>query len=348
MDKEREYISIIAQEVEKELLPKFPNQNAIMQEILKEVDSLIEKKLVKIPIAGEDKKEGFGLWLKKAMSESSGGAGGYLVPAEYVNRILDIAKDSSFILKRADIIPVSSNLDYVPTLSNNVSFSWPGEGNAPSEGSPTFDQVQLDIKKGMAITYISNELLSDQKLAPAIDTYLTSLFGRAMGQEIDRVALVGNTGSSDPFNGIINTTNVTVVRTGSQTGLTYDGLIDCIFGVSDDYALEPVWIAHRAFYAKVLKLEDSEGHLIFSPEAKTLLGYEYLRSERMPYTFTADKPVAIFGDLKNVRIGLRQDLIVEASKDNRFTYDQLVLRAKFRIGIAIHPPSAFVVHKTNT
>lgn len=349
MDKEKEYIQIIAKEVEKELLPKFPDQNAIIQDILKEVESLVEKKLVKVPIAGEN-KENFATWLKKAMSEGTGSAGGYLVPPEYVNRILDIAKDASFVLKRADIIPVASNVDYIPNLSTDVSFSWVTEGNTPgSDTAPAFGQTTLNIKKGMAITYISNELLEDQKIGPAVDTYLTTLFGRAMGKEIDRVALVGDTTAGDPFNGILNTSGITVVRSASTTGIDYESLIDCIFGVSDDYALDPAWIGHRAFYASVLKIKDGVGTYILSPEAKTLLGYEMLRSERMPSSWAvADSPVAIFGDLKNIKIGLRQDLTVETSPYTKFTYDQTTLRAKFRLGIAIHPASSFVVYKTKT
>ena len=349
MDKEKEYISIIAKEVEKELLPKFPDQNAIMQDILKEVENLIEKKIIKVPIAGEN-KENFATWLKKAMSEGTGSAGGYLVPPEYVNKILDITKDASFVLKRADVIPVSSNTDYIPNLSTDVSFSWVTEGNTPSsDTAPTFGQVVLNIKKGMAITYITNELLEDQKIGPAIDIYLTTLFGRAMGKEIDRVALVGNTSVGDPFNGILNTTGVTVVRSASTTGIDYESLIDCIFGVSDDYALDPVWIGHRAFYASVLKVKDEAGNYILSPEAKTLLGYEMLRSERMPSSWTqADSPIAIFGDLKNIKIGLRQDLVVETSPHVKFPFDQTTLRAKFRLGIAIWPANAFVVYKTKS
>ncbi|KYC45221.1 MAG: Phage capsid family protein [Candidatus Methanofastidiosum methylothiophilum] len=346
MDKEKEYISIIAKEVEKELLPKFPDQNAIMQDILKEVEKLIEQKIIKVPIAGEN-KENFADWLKKALEE--GGSGGYLVPPEYVNRILDIAKDASFVLKRGDIIPVSSNIDYIPNLNTDVSFSWVAESATPtSDTTPVFGQTSLTIKKGMAITYISNEFLSDQKIGPAVDAYLTSLFGRAMGKEIDRVALVGSTSGGDPFNGVINTSGVTIVRSSSTTGIDYGSMVDCTNGVSTDYALEPVWIGHRLFYAKVLKIADTQNHPIFDPEAKTLLGYEYLKSERMPYTFTADKPVAIFGDLKNIRIGLRQDLTIESSPHNKFTYDQTTLRAKFRIGIAVHPAVAFVVYKTAT
>lgn len=303
-----------------------------------------------IPNIETKEEKGFSKWLKevmvKQMAEGTGSAGGYLVPPEYVNRILDITKITSIVLPRADVFPVSSNVAYIPTLTSGVSFVWTAENQEGTATQPTFGQVSMAIKEALGIVYISNALLEDQNLGPDLDRYLVNLFGSAMAKEVDRLALTGNTSSGDPFNGILNTANTVTVRSSSTTGIDYDSLIDVIFSLNDDKAIDPVWIGHRTFYAKCFKLKDDNGLPILNPTAKDLLGYPFFRSERMPSTYQADEPIAIFGDLKNVRIGLRRDLTIETSKDVRFTYDQTVIRAKFRLGIAIYDPSAFCVYKT--
>lgn len=341
--KEKEYLEILKKEIAKEFEGKFPEINTVVQKVLEE----IEKRNIKIPVAGEEKKkEGFAQWLRKAMAEGTGSAGGYLVPEEYVNKILDITKVKSLVLQFADVIPVGSSTAKIPNLASDVSFTWTNENSEISESDPSLGQITINIKGAKAITTIPNELLEDASIGPALDAWLTNLFGRAYAKEIDRVALVGNTGSGDPFNGIINTPGVPTKASSSTTGPDYNSLVDATFAISDDYALNPVWVAHRTFYSKVFQLSDSQNRPLLIPGAKELLAYPFYRNERMPSTFTADKPIAIFGDLSNVRIGMRRQLVIETSKHAKFTYDQTVIRAKFRLGLAIWSPNAFVIYKT--
>jgi HK97 family phage major capsid protein len=290
-----------------------------------------------------------GLVIKGPMLEGTGSAGGYLVPPEYVNRILDVAIQQSVVYPKVTKIPVASNQMYLTGVSSAVTFSYPGENATTTPTAPIIYQAGVPIKKGMALVDIPNELLADATIGGAVDAYLVNLIGRAFGKEMDRLILVGDTSSGDPFNGILNTSGITYVveATGHTSDVTYDALIDAINAIPSDYKLNPFWIAHRTFYAKAFEVKTTTNQPVLNPEAKTLVGYPFERVEVMPSTFAASKPIALFCDPVNVMFGMRQELQITASKEAKFDLDLTELKATFRFGFYIAYPSTFVVIKTS-
>lgn len=285
----------------------------------------------------------------KAMVEGTGSAGGFLVPVEYVNRIMDVAIQQSVLYPKTTKIPFASNQANITGVSSAVSFSYPGEATAPSATQPTLTQTSIPVKKGMALIDISNELLRDATIGGAVDAYLVSLLGRAYGKEMDRIIAVGNTASGDPFNGILNTTGIisVVEPTGNTTTVAYDSLVDTIFAISRDYNLNPMWLGHRAFYAALRKVKTTYGEPLFDPEAKTILGYPYAILEVMPSTIAASSPIALFGDPATVIFGTRNELEIIASKEAKFTQDVTTLRATFRFAVYLPYPQTWAVLKTS-
>jgi HK97 family phage major capsid protein len=285
----------------------------------------------------------------KAMVEGTGSAGGYLVPPEYVDRILDVAIQEAVVYPKVTRIPVASNQAYLTGVSTAVSFSYPGEATAPTPTAPTLTQQNVPIKKGMALIDISNELLADATIGGAVDAYLVRLLGRAYGKEMDRLILVGDTSKGDPFNGILNTSGITTVvaPSGNTTTIPYDTLVDATLAIPADYKLNPFWIAHRAFYGLIRKIKTTYNQPIFDPEAKTILGYDYAKVEVMPSEIAAGQPVALFADPSNVLFGMRNDLQITVSKEAKFAQDLTELRATFRFAFVVAYPQTFVVIKTS-
>ena len=341
----QEIIDETAKKIEEKL--KGEKSDEDIEKIVETVKNqiLADKKFVFAEGKAEEEPGTFAKGIKKALTEGTGSSGGYLVPVSYVNKIIDIMKVRSLVLQYADIVPVAANQVQVPTLSSGVHFTWTNENTAGTETNPTFGQLNMTVKKGMGITTIPNELLDDKTIGGAVDQYLVNLYGRAFAREIDRVALAGDTGAGDPFDGVINTSGVvTITGSASTTVPEYKKLVDMVFGLNDLYALNPIWVAHRTFYAQCLELLDANNRPILSPEAKTLIAYPYARNENMPHDFSLGKPIAIFGDLANIRIAMRQSLVIEASKHVNFTADQTVLRGKFRLAIGVAPADAFAVY----
>ncbi|MEM3541214.1 MAG: phage major capsid protein [Candidatus Bilamarchaeaceae archaeon] len=282
----------------------------------------------------------------KAMVEGTASAGGYLVAPQYVDRIFDVAMQSAVVFPKVTRIPLGSNQAYFTGVSSGITFSYPGEATAPNETKPTLTQTAVSVKKGMALTDISNELLADATIGGAVDSYLVNLLGRAYGKEMDRIILAGNTVNGDPFNGILSTANTITVRTASTTGIDYDALISTITAISDDYNINPMWVMHRLVLRAIYQLKDTVGRPLVEIPAKQLLGYPLGTVEVMPDTIAADKPLAIFGDFAQVYFGARQELQIAVSKEAKFSQDLTELRATFRFAIHIPYPSAFAVLMT--
>lgn len=339
----QEIINGVTKKLEEKLAGEKVDVNKIVQIVKAQI--LEDKSFLLTAKKDEEVPGTLAKGIKKALGEGTGASGGYLVPISYVNKIIDITKVKSLILQYADIMPVATNQASVPVLDSDVTFYWTNENTEGTESNPTFKQLNAPIKKGMAITPIPNELLDDETIGGAVDAYLEKLFGRALAKEIDRVALTGNKGNGDPFDGVINTSGVVVVTGTSTSDPEYKKLVEATFAISDDYASDPLWVAHRTFYSKCFQLESSDGKPVLSPEAKALVAYPFVRNERMPHTFTTGQPIALFGDLSNVRIAMRQGLTIEASKQVNFKSDQTVLRAKFRMGLGVTPADAFVLYK---
>jgi len=340
-----EIIEKTAQKVENDLNTKFITH----EEFLKAVKELTAHKDTYSVEPGTLAKSINDMITKGTLVEGTGSAGGYLVPPEYVNRIIDVAIQQSVVYPKVTRIPVASNQVYLTGVSAPVTVSYPGENAAPTPTTPTIYQNSVPIKKLMALVDISNELLADATIGGAVDAYIVNLIGRVLGKEMDRLILVGNTSNGDPFNGILNTSGITTVveATGHTADVTYEALIDATNAIPSDYKLNPFWVAHRTFFAKAFELKTTTNYPVLNPESKTLVGYPFERVEVMPSTFSASQPIALFCDPQNVMFGLRQELQITASREAKFSQDLTELKATFRFGFYIAYPQTFVVVKTS-
>jgi len=340
-----EIIEKAVQRIENELNSKFVTH----EELLKAMKEYQEHKDVYDIAPGTLTKAIRDIVFKGAMSESTGPAGGYLVPPQYVSRIIDVAIQQSVVYPKVTRIPVASNQAYLTGVSSAVTFQYPGEATATNPTAPTLYQGSIPIKKGMALIDIPNELIQDASIGGEVDAFIVNLIGKAFGKEMDRILVAGNTANGDPFNGILNTSGITYVvePAGHTSDVNYDSLTDVITAIPDDYKLDPYWIIHRTFLAQIYKMKDNTGRPYFEPSMKEIFGYPYVRLEVMPSDFSASKPIALFCDPANILFGMRQDLVIEASKEAKFSQDLTELKATFRFGFYVAYPQTFVVLQTS-
>lgn len=308
---------------------------------------------------------------KKAMSEGTTSAGGFLVPEEFTAQVYRIIEDFGLIAKLGTRIVMGSDTKNVPRVSASVSVSYPGENTAGTASQPTLQQVQLLAKTCVGLTAMSNELLADANVS--VVDLLAQLFAEAIAGEIDDQGL---TGSGSPFTGILADTGVNVVTMSStNTGfsnVTLNDLRDLITQVKP-WALQGAgYTMHRTIWAVVQKLRTGGTNsgdyfgaatnpvIVGVPQgyptatAGFLWGYPVYLSDKMPaLTDTAiSTKFVIFGNLKHVFYGVREELGVSISdsatvgSDNLFEKNMSAVRVIARHAIAVGLPSAFAVLKT--
>ena len=151
---------------------------------------------------------------KTAMAEDAGATGGYLVPTEFENRLLEAARESSVVrASGATVIPGNARQVEVPALDvetapdagesaflGGVSMAWTEEAAAITETEPSFRQVTLTAHKLAGYSLASNEVRADS--AQSLDSILSRLFGDAIAWFEDYAFLRG-TGVGQPL-GILN------------------------------------------------------------------------------------------------------------------------------------------------
>jgi len=296
----------------------------------------------------------------KALTEGTDSEGGYLVPEEFRAEVIRLAGEYGIARRYCRVVPMTRDVMKFPTVESGVTASWVDEGGTIGTSQPTFGQVTLTARKLAAITVMTNELLADANVD--VVRLLQQLFAEALAQAEDDALFNGSAGGNIP--GILNNANVTTVTMSagntSFADVTADDLADMIDQIPTNAARNARFYLHRNILTYLRKLKDNNGQYIWQPPASgqpgTIWGYPYELSEVMPDNSDdgAGKPFIVFGDLRYVLFGDRQQVSIKISTEGTvgnvklFETDQQAIRFIERIDIQLAVPSALVVLKTAT
>lgn len=248
--------------------------------------------------------------VRNALSEGADTEGGYLVPDEFENTLVQGLTENAIVRAHAHVITTSNGLHKIPVVASHGSAAWIDENGAYTESDESFGQVQLDAHKVGTIIKVSEELLNDS--AFDLEGYITSEFVRRIGDKEEEAFLTGN-GSSKPT-GILNETGGAQIgiTAASATAITADELIDLYYSLKAPYRKNAIWILNDTTVKLIRKLKDGNGQYLWQPaikdgEVNTILGRPYFTSAYAPAVAASAKSV-IFGDLSYYWIGDRQGI----------------------------------------
>src|SRR3990167_3285808 len=166
----------------------------------------------------------------KALNESEGAEGGFLVPEEFRAELLRISLETALVRPRARVIPMGRQTLAVPairdashatTVYGGVTVNWAAEGADISSNTnqPTFAQARLDAKKLTAYTVVSNELLADSAIA--LEATLNPMFAEAIAYFEDDAFIAGS-GAGQPL-GVLNAD--ALISVAKETGQNADTVV---------------------------------------------------------------------------------------------------------------------------
>ena len=243
--------------------------------------------------------------VSNVLQEGVDASGGYLVPVEYDNRLIDVLTEENVMRKLGTTITTSGE-HKINIAAAKPAASWIEEGGALTFGDATFDQKILDAHKLHVAVKVTEELLYDA--AFNLEGYLLDQFGRALANAEEEAFLMGD-GQGKPT-GIFDTTNGGVVSvTTKGASVSADDILDLIYSLKRPYRKNAAFILNDATLATVRKLKDGNGVYIWQPglvagEPDRLLGYPVYTSAYAPIQ-EAGKPVMAFGDFSFYNIGDR-------------------------------------------
>lgn len=300
---------------------------------------IIDKyKLVKsIDYFGEGKEKVLG-------GAGTGAAGGFLVPVEQSNKIIDLIAEGSVIRKLANIYPMSSLTATVPVATTNLTAFWIAEGAAKTPSDPVFAQMTLTAFELCCLTGVSDAFIADSD--PRVDMVLYKLFANAMirGEEL---AFLQGTGvaPADPITGIYNWAGISTIP---YSGDLMDDMADAIGAVEENNGEEISVLYPGRDKRKLRKMKDDEGqYLLQRPIEKgfpqTIWDANAIKNRYIPTNLGAgvNQSYQIVGDFNYAHIGDRQQVVIDSSMHWQFDHNQTYFRAVRRVAFRISDATKF-------
>lgn len=294
--------------------------------------------------------------ITRALSEGNNAKGGYLVPDEISNDIIDLMLKYGIARRDTNVVQMKSDSLYVPRFVSGPEVFFVNESQEITESDLVLDQVGVFAKKLAALVVWSSEL--DEDAVIDIGNMVADKAARAFAKREDECLFLG-TGSAY-YGGMIGLGpaltalgagtigNVAGVQVG--TGNTYAELVKADFvgvmarqanfeGSSPD---RMKWYMSMGFYYNVvlnmmLALSGNSRTDYETEVRPRFLGYPVEFINVLPTIEGNSQYVAFFGDMKaTVTMGVRRGFTFNESTEMRFKYDDIVGKATERFGLTVH------------
>lgn len=297
---------------------------------------------------------------KTAMSVGSDTAGGYIVPSEYVNEIIELLRAESIVMalgatSLTGLVGVPVEL---PKQTGGATAYWVGENSAITESNLTVGQITLTPKAVAALVKLSNRLLRLSN--PSVETMIRNDIGTVLALEIDRACLRGTGANTEPI-GIANTSNINTVTIGTNGGApTFDYLYNMQYELQLDNAFRGKlgYAFHPATRKKLLQTKiaqfsgDTGGEYIVQPmvsdaQLQAWMGFPYKMTTQIPINLTKgtaeDCTEIYFGNWAELIVGSWGGLEIMASKEtsDAFEKNQTWIRIIQEVDVAVRHAQSF-------
>lgn len=242
----------------------------------------------------------------RALEASSDVAGGYLVPMQFVARLIKAVDDLNFIRQMATVYPLSTG-DSVgfPSLDSDPDDAdWTSEIATGGEDSAmAFGRRELKPHALAKRIKVSNKLL--RSAAMDVEDIVLERLGYKFSRT-EEVAFLTGDGVDKPLGVFVaSDAGISTARDISEgnlaTEIQFDGLIEAKYSLKAQYWPNARWMFHRDGVKQVSKLTDANGQYLWQPSRQAgqpdmLLGHPVDMSENCPNTFTTGKYVGLFCD----------------------------------------------------
>lgn len=248
----------------------------------------------------------------QTLVEGTGSRGGYLVPEEFANMIVEDIRDLTVMRQIADAFPVSTDTYHLPTLAARPQVQWRSEAATKATTTVDFGEIVLTPYSLAGIVSLSNELVADASLGVNgnIVNMVAQLISRAIAEKEDKAFWTGS-GSTQP-------TGISQYTLGSvAAGLTDASRADAIkqtwVRLPQGYRNRAVWVMNSQTLEKVITLKDDQGNYLTSrlgdsPQL-TLMGRPIYEQNDIAVG------TAYFGDFSYYKIADREGISVRVSED---------------------------------
>lgn len=210
-------------------------------------------------VARADKSRGknisaeLGRWEKAASTsglvEGEDQYGGYLIPPEFRNQLMQAIEEMNEIMPRCTPVPMASTMVKIPYLNafdesgglvyGGIKWYWIDELAQKTETRPKFGNITLELKEIAGLAYASDQVLEDSPIS--LENILRNGFRDGLNFAMNNVLLRG-TGAGQPL-GVLNAPCLVTVskETGqSSTTILFENIVKMYSRIFD--MKNAVWV----------------------------------------------------------------------------------------------------------
>lgn len=244
--------------------------------------------------------------VSNVLSEGIDADGGYLVPEEYDDRLVEGLEEENIMRKLGHTITTSGERK-INIAATKPAAAWIDEGEELTWGDAKFAQINLDAHKLHVAVKVTEELLYDN--AFQLEKYILRQFAKALANAEEDAFLNGN-GVGQPLGLLASEGGAEIgVTTAATDDITYDELVDLVYSLKRPYRKSAAFLTNDQTIGYLRKLKDQNGHPLWHDsvedgEPGRILGFKVFTSPYFP-VMTAGVPAIAFGDFSYYNIGDR-------------------------------------------
>lgn len=224
--------------------------------------------------------------------------GGAVIPELVEGTIVRKMEETSPVFARARKFPSTAGTLKIAKETANSIAGFVGEGADIQEGTIGLTDVKLNQKRVGAAISLSNQFINDS--AVNIVDYSVNLLARRAGKAVEKSILVGT--AAEEFRGIKTTADIAEVEV--EDAVTSDNMLDLYNAIHPEFVDGSVYIMSRAFFNKVAKLKDANGHyfmqngVVNGKLSYTLFGAEVVVTDSLDKGEAVGEVPVIFGNIE--------------------------------------------------
>lgn len=205
------------------------------------------------------------------LSEGVAADGGYLVPEEFANMIIEDARDQNIMRQISrPSITIQSDTFHLPSLASRPQAAWRNEKAVKNTSTVNFGENVFTPYSLAVIVGLSNELVADASLGvgSSIVNYVAGLMSTSVAEKEEQAFWVGS-GSGQPSGVDGSVYTLRTVAAGLTDSSRADAIIQAFHRTPQGYRNRGVWVGNSGTWENISELKDSQGRYLLTDLANS-------------------------------------------------------------------------------
>lgn len=263
----------------------------------------------------------------QVLVEGTGSRGGFLVPDDYADMIVEDIRDASTMRGLADVMTTTSDTLHLPNLASRPQAAFRSEAAVKQTSTVDFGENVFTPYSIATIVGLSNELVADAQLGvgASIVNKVAEYMATAIAEREDRAFWTGN-GTGQPTG--ISTYTLGTMSGGITDTTRADALIQTYFRLPQGYRNRAVWAASSATLERMRSLKDSQNNYLMGAitgtATPTILGRPVVEANWVANgtVYFGDFGYYVIVDREGLEVRVSDEAVVASTSafENNLTY----------------------------